>query len=186
MKQIRLKQFILTGYILGILAWKFLVGGWGLTQWPGVILFVVGALIGWQMVWFDKIAFIYILHPEAQLSQQVKFYIKQKQYRRAMRLLDERETEMDKLTTRSVLFQVAWVGLGLFAVTSVANFFGRMLVMSLGLRIMVEEWEEYKADKQALNKLLFWQIKREVSDKELKRYLQVMTGLFLWLTLMVL
>jgi len=54
-------------------------------------------------------------------------------------------------------------------------------VLTLGLRILLEEWSEYVKDREALKQKLFWQIKREFSDSELKIYLIVMTLVVAWL-----
>jgi len=129
----------------------------------------------------DMIAYIYILHPETQVSQHAAHLIENKQFRQAYDLIRRRQDEMDKLTTRSALFQVVWVVLAVFALTSVPHLFGKALVMSLGLRILVDEWREYLKDKNKLKRWLFWQIKREVSMDELKWYLYTMSGVYLGL-----
>jgi hypothetical protein len=150
-------------------------------MWFENSLAVVGGVIGWLLPWLDKVAYVYIIHPEVQVSQYVKYKIKQKQYRSAFEVLNNRGGEFDKLTTRSVLFQAAWVGLAVFSISSVGSLFGKVLVMALGLRILLEEWKQYFTDKQKLKSFLFWQVKREISDEELKWYLYVMSGLFLGL-----
>lgn len=150
-------------------------------MWLDVLLLVVGGVVGWLIPWFDKIAYVYIIHPEAQVSQYVQYQIQLKRFKSAFGVLKTRSGEFDKLTTRSMLFQVAWVVLAVFSITSVAGGFGKALVMALGLRILLEEWREYLKDKGKLKLKLFWQVKREVSDHELKWYLYVMTGVFLLL-----
>ncbi len=146
---------------------------------------IIGGIIGWWVAWADRIAFVYILHPEAQVSQYLQFLVSQKQLKKAWEVIKNRGGEMGKLTTRSVLFQLAWVVLGFFAVTSVGSWFGRTLVMTVGARILYEEWREYAKDRQLLKQRLFWQIKREVDDTELKIYLIVMTLIFAWLVRMM-
>lgn len=146
-----------------------------------VVSLVIGGVIGWVLPWLDKIAYIYILHPEVQLAQYVQYQVKQKQFKSAFEVLNKRGGELDKLTTRSAMFQVIWVVLAVFTLTSVSGLFGKALVMALGLRILVEEWREYLKDKNKLKALLFWQVKREISNDELKWYLYTMSGLFLWL-----
>lgn len=178
--------FIVGGYVLGVLASVILRGQWAVSiDLLGVLGLVLGGFFGWGMVWFDRVAYVYILHPEAQLSQYVNFYIKKKEFKKGLDLLNKRSGEMDKLTTRSALFQVAWVVLAVFTLTSIAGWFGKMLVMGLGLHILVDEWQEYLKDKIVLKKWLFWQVQREVSNVELKWYLYGMTGLFAWLTLVL-
>jgi len=181
-KQRQFGFFILGGYLLGVLATLVLRGNLVFFKnWLEMVGLGLGGILGWEIVWFDKIAYVFILHPETQIAQYVKYHISRKNYKAALALLTERQ--VDKLTTRSAMFQVAWVVLGLFALTSVASHFGKALVMSLGLRILVDEWRDYVKDKVRLKKWLFWQVKREISNDELKWYIYGMTGLFLWLTL---
>ena len=146
-----------------------------------IISIILGAVIGWLIPWLDKIAYIYILHPEAQVSQYVKYQIDQKQWRAAFNSLNRRAKDFDQLTTRGILFQLAWVVLAFFAVTSAAGWFGKTLVLALGIRILLEEWSEYVKDRAGLKQKLFWQIKREWSDSEVKFYLIAMTLIVAWL-----
>jgi len=157
--------------------------------WPKTLIDLLGVIgggwIGFMMVELDKIAYVLFLHPESQVAQYVKYYVEKKNYKRAWEQLKLREKEMIKLTSRSGLFQAVWVVLAFFALTSVPSWFGRVLVMSLGLRILIENWLLYKQDKMSLKRRLFWQIQREFSNQELKWYMWVTTGLFVWLSLMI-
>jgi hypothetical protein len=146
-----------------------------------VVSIAAGAAIGWLIPWFDRIAYIYILHPEAQVAQYVKYQIGQKQFKTAWRSLSLRAADFDKLTTRGLLFQLAWVVLAFFAVTSSAGWFGKTLVLTLGIRILAEEWNEWFKDRATLKKKLFWQIQTEWNDQELKIYLIAMTAVVAWL-----
>lgn len=141
--------------------------------------------MGWFIPWLDKIAYIYILYPETQVSSYVRYQFEQRRWRTGIETLNKRSEDLDKLTTRSVLFQFVWVILAVFAVTSIPSWFGKALVMSLGLRILIEEWKSWLTNRQDLKEKLFWQVKREVSDDELKWYLYTMTavysGLVWWL-----
>ena len=137
--------------------------------------------MGYLFNYVDWLIYIYVIHPEVQLSQYVQHQIKSRQLRSAFFTLKKRQNEMEKLTTKSALFQMVWVALAIFAVTSVGSPFGRALVMGLGLKMLVSQWQGYMRNKLELKRNLFWQVKREVSDEELKWYLYIMTGLFLWL-----
>lgn len=146
-----------------------------------IINIILGALIGWGIPWLDKIAYIYILYPETQIAQYVKYQISQKQFKSAWQSLNLRAKEFDKLTTRSLLFQLAWVVLAFFAVTSSAGWFGKTLVLTIGGRLLFEQWQGWVKDRAGLKQKLFWQVKREWGDGEVKIYLIVMTAVFAWL-----
>lgn len=145
------------------------------------ISIILGAVIGWLIPWFDRIAYIYILHPEAQISQYVKFQIENKQWRRAWESLQLRGKEFDQLTTRGILFQLAWIVLAFFAVTSSAGWFGKTLVLALGGRLLFEQWREWLIDRAGLKQKLLWQVRVDWSERELKLYLVGFTLVFAYL-----
>ncbi len=176
---------LVLGYFLGVAGIGFLRGDYKilvLMDWLQVLLLIVGGIFGWIIVWLDRLVYIYWSHPEAQLSQYVKYYFAKKNWKAGINLMEQRKTEFKELTFRSALFQAAWVVLAVFALTSVASIFGKAMVTGLGLRILYEEWRDYLKDKKTLKRWLFWQIKREISNEELKWYLYGMTGIFVWIT----
>lgn len=153
-------------------------------MWPillTVVSIVAGIIVGWLIPWLDKIAYIYILHPETQVAQYVKYLLAKKEWKNAWVSLNKRGKEFDKLTTRGILFRLLWVVLAFFAVTSASGWFGKTMVLVLGARLLMAEWQEFLKDKAELKQKLTWQIKGELSDAELKLYLAVMTLLLAWL-----
>lgn len=150
-----------------------------------ILSLVAGAAVGWCLPVFDKIAYIFILHPEAQVSQYLKYQLEKRQYKNFWQTLRLRTGEIDKLTTRGILFQVVWLVLAIFALTSVAGIFGKVLVLALGLRVFTEEWQEWFKDRAMLEKKLLWQIKADWQEKEIKGYLIIKTILMAWLCLML-
>lgn len=145
-----------------------------------IINIILGGIIGWLLVYFDYVAYIYILHPEAQISQYLKWQLGKKQFKAFWETLKRRQAEFDKLTTRGILFQLVWVVLAIFALTSTAGNFGKAVVMGLGLRVLVSDWGEWWKNKEELKQKLFWQIQKSVNNQELKWYLIVKTGLMVW------
>jgi len=143
---------------------------------------LIGGVVGWFLAWVDRLVYVYWSHPQTQLSQHVKYRFGKRDIKGGVRLLKQRRSELEELGFRSALFQGAWVLVAVFALTSTTSWFGKALVMGLGLHILVDEWRDYITDKKTLKRWLFWQIKREISDDELKWYLYIMTGLFGWLS----
>jgi len=144
-----------------------------------------GLAIGWLMPIMDKIAYIYILHPEAQISQYLKYQVEKKQLKKVWQTIKLRGEEFDKLTTRGLLFQITWAVLAIFTLTSTAGWFGKCLVMGLGLRILIGEWTEWLKNKEAMEKKLLWQVKSDWTEKEIKVYLWIKTAVFIWLIRML-
>lgn len=150
-----------------------------------IINIILGGAVGWFLPILDKIAYIYILHPEAQISQYLKWQLEKKQFKAFWETLKRRQAELDKLTTRGILFQAAWLVLAIFTVTSVPGWFGRALVMVLGIRILLEEWRDWLKNKDVLRQKLLWQIKKEWQNQELKLYLIGKTIAVAWLCLLL-
>lgn len=150
-----------------------------------IINIILGGAVGWFLPILDKIAYIYILHPEAQISQYLKWQLEKRQFKVFLETLQRRQAELDKLTTRGILFQVAWLVLAIFTVTSVPGWFGRALVMVLGIRILLEEWRDWFKNKEVLRQKLLWQIKTEWQNQELKWYLVGKTIVVSWLCLLL-
>ena len=180
------KRLILAGFLLGIAVLSVVNQSLVLpAQWLRLVWLILGGILGWWLVWLDFIAFAYILHQEAQVSQYIKFQLDNRRFKKAAEMVALRIGEFDKLTTRSVLFQFAWVVLTIFTLTSTAGWFGKTMIMALGLHILIDQWQLYMKDKEALKKQLFWQIQRPISDKELQWYLYILSGLFLWFVLLL-
>lgn len=166
---------ILLAYLMAVavLRWQF--------DW-GVLFWIVGGVFGWVMVVLDRVVWVYWTRPQTQLSVQVRYLVSSRKFKEAWQTLWQRKSEQTELTFRSVLFQAAWVVLAFFTITSTPSMFGKGLVMGLGGHLLYDEWKDYLVSPQKVASWLFWQIKRSVSLEELKIYLVAMTGLFVFLT----
>jgi len=185
------KTIIFYSYFVGIGIWfglRIAQGGnylnWQL--WIPVLSWLIGGFIGRWLISFDRLVDVYFAHPETQLSHYVRYYLQKGQWRWAWTTLNRRKNEQLRLTFRSGLFQIIWVGLAIFALTSTASLLGKAVVMGGGLYLLLDEWEDYFHDPNFLRSWLFWQIKREVSLKEQKGFLWAMTGIMVILTLVIL
>ena len=131
----------------------------------GVILMWVGGVMGMLFEWVDRIAYVYFTKPHEQLSFQVKSLISQKKYMKALLLIDCRKYEQKHLTVRSLLFALIWVLAAFFVLTSTGSAFAGGMVMAIGLSILIDMLKDWgKIGK--LKEWLFWQIKKDFSDKE--------------------
>jgi len=181
MKKVATKSLVFFGYFLGVfflrktthfsLSWLFLR-----LSLEDLIFWLGGVVAGAHFLKFDQLFYIYFTRPEEVLSLEAKVLVNQKKLAELWDLLTERSGEQ-RLVLQSFLFQaICWPVLALFVLTSTAGLFGKGLVMAIGLHLLLEEWEDILAGR-SLN-WVFWQVKREVSFREQKRYLWLMTGLF--------
>lgn len=151
------------------------------TTW---LLYVVGVVVGTLLLYLDRVVYT-LSYPKEQLSQQFAWLVKERRYREALSLLDNRRGEQNKLTFRSALFMVAWVPLAFFALTSTSGLFGKGVVMGLMFHILVDSWRLQRADSTRLNERLFWQVGRVVRPEEQLVFMYVLSGVFVLLSLWV-
>jgi hypothetical protein len=188
MRRVVTKTLVFIGYFLAtFFLVKFdsfkLTAGWGISFFIDLIFWLSGALLGAHFLKIDQLFYVYFTKPEEPLSLEVKQLISQKRIGLAWDVLEQKESAQPHLAIRSFLFQLAWVVLGFFAISSTASFFGKALVLGIGLKLLLEEWDDILSGRSI--SWLFWQVKREVSLKEQKTYLWIMTGLFALLTLLL-
>lgn len=193
MRKFSLKSLVFVGFLVAVFGLR-LVRSANLSQFTSLIfwknygwqflLWLVGGVVGWQLMRFDRLLWVYFSHPEEKMSLYIKDLINKRQFKQAILDLEKYKDYQKHLSFRSALFQVVWVALAFFTVTSTPSFFGKGLVMALGLHLLLEEWQDQLKDPNILNSWLFWQIKRPISLTEQKWYLWGMTGLFAVLSIL--
>jgi hypothetical protein len=148
------------------------------------ITWIIGGLIGWNLLFLDNLVYIYLSHPESPATAQASLLFKQKGLVEWLKFLLTFKGPQH-LALRSFLFQISWLVLALFALTSSNSYLGKGVVIGLGLHLLLENWQMQICFPQILNTRLFWQIKRPVSLEEQKHFLYLFTGLFAILSVLV-
>lgn len=187
-------HLIFIGYFLSLFLLNNFPNLTNLTNWTNLqflwilfkdgFTFFLGGFLGWNLLFLDSVVDNYFTHPENNLHEQAKAVFKQKGILAWFKFFSGREIK-EKSTLRSALFQLAWVFLAFFTVTSTLSWLGKGLLMALGLHLLLDQWQWQRKSPLDLNRQLFWQIKRPVSLEEQKNYLLIMTALFLLLTVLV-
>jgi len=152
---------------LTLLRWN---KGW---EWSLIWLWV-GAVVGAGLELVDRLIYVYLTRPQDQLSQYVKHLVSNHKYQEVLRVLVIRGGEQGHLVSKSVLFVFGWIALAVYVITSTGSLLAVGIVLGAGLRLVYEvaaDWPQ----KEKLKGWLFWQIKRPVSDRELK----MVVGIFL-------
>ncbi|KKU87097.1 MAG: hypothetical protein UY18_C0046G0002 [Microgenomates group bacterium GW2011_GWF2_47_9] len=170
------------GVLVAVIGGKWWPFEWReLLQWSG---WIVGVCVGVLILFMDRIAYVYA-YPQEQLSQQFLWFVKNKNWGRALSILDTRRAEQEKLTFRSAIFMGVWVLLALFAITSTSGLFGKGVVMGLMLHILSDAWRMQRMNPDGLNRRLFWQIKREFTVEERVVFLFILSAFFGWFSFWV-
>ena len=153
--------------------------------WIPVALWLLGSKIGFIILELDRLVDIYLVRPDTQLAYHVKQLFAQKRYRQGWSLIIQNKSLQPNLTFRSAVFQVIWVFLAIFAFTSTESFFGKGFIIGLGLKLLLDQWQDYLTNKTFLKQWLFWQVNRHFTDKELTIYLSFITAITFWLLLII-
>lgn len=150
------------------------------------LIFVFGGLVGWWLLKTDRLVSAYFLEPQTQLSYHIRYLVEKFKPLKLFRLLRERKKEQKRLVFRSAFFQVGWLFLAFFTITSTTSFLAKGMVLGLGLHLLFDEIKDWR--RKGLNFVrdwLFWQIKRTVTLKEAKIFLWIMISGFVFLSLIM-
>ncbi len=143
-------------------------------------LFCFGALLGTMILDLDQVFYVLLIYPE----ERAKELWKQRKIKALLEYLAETHWERERLIFHNVLFQIFWLIFCFWVLTSTANSLGKGLVMGIGLHLLKDEIEFLVyGQKKELLKRLFWPIKREISFREQKLFVILMTIFFFALSL---
>ncbi len=130
--------------------------------WFRFVLFVLGVLLGWGLLKADQ-------------ERLYEFYNEEEELKKV-----QAEGRQPFLMTRSTLFLLSLVPLGLFVVTSTGSALGGGIMMSLILGIVLELWEYRPLPKEFQQRFLS-QMKIDIGAKDIRRIVYAATAFFLFL-----
>lgn len=160
-----LHQVVLFGVLLLLTGVRLLTGRWELGMY--LLWWWVGAIIGFLFIFLDRLYYAIWQHPEETLSLRMRDLFGNGQILQGLAMVLQERVDQTKLAMRSVLFLATWVVMGLFAMTSVGGAFGRGFMLGMGMHLVFDLLVDYY-DRGRDLRLWFWQIKRELSDMEIK------------------
>ncbi|QHO63031.1 hypothetical protein [Candidatus Chazhemtobacterium aquaticus] len=160
-----LHQVVLFGVLLILTGARLLMGRWEIDLY--LLWWWLGALLGFSFIFLDRLYYAFWQHPEETLSIKMKDLIARGELVKGLVSVLEERTDQTKLAMRSVLFLGAWVVLGIFALTSVGAPFGRGFMLGMGLHLVFDLLADY-FDRGRDVRLWFWQIRRELSEPEVR------------------
>ena len=160
-----LHQVVLFGVLLILTGARLLMGRWEIDLY--MLWWWLGALLGFSFIFLDRLYYAFWQHPEETLSIKMKDLIARGELVKGLVSVLEERADQTKLAMRSVLFLGAWVVLGIFALTSVGAPFGRGFMLGMGLHLVFDLLADY-FDRGRDVRLWFWQIRRELSEPEVR------------------
>jgi hypothetical protein len=106
-----------------------------LNYWP----FWLGGVVGVFMPDLDHIIYVLFMCPQELTSQRVGFLWKRKEYKRMIELLYETRNERRGLVFHTIFFQIIFLILTFWIITSSASLFGKGLVLSFALHLSIDQ-----------------------------------------------
>jgi hypothetical protein len=140
-----------------------------------------GCIVAGLLIIIDRLLYVWWLAPFEQLSIQSQYCWRQKQYIESIRLVFSRGKEQTKLLLTSIGFAVVWPFLAIYVLSSTGSAVGAGVVMALGLRLVLAlllDWQ----DPVKLERWFTWQIKRTLSEREIKIIAGVFVGVWILVT----
>lgn len=106
-----------------------------LSYWP----FWVGGVVGLFLPDIDHLVYVFFLQPQELTSQRVNFLLDKREVKRTLELLYETRSERTGLIFHTILFQLIFLILTFWIMTSSGSFFGKGLVLSFSIHLLVDQ-----------------------------------------------
>lgn len=111
-----------------------------LSYWP----LVAGGVLGTFLPDVDHLIYVYFLSPQELTSQRVNSLVERRDIKRSVELLYETRAERKNLIFHSFYFQIIFLVLTFFVISSSGSVFGRGLVGAFFLHLVVDQWIDLK------------------------------------------
>ncbi|MFZ5932717.1 MAG: hypothetical protein ACOYT7_01410 [Patescibacteria group bacterium] len=99
----------------------------------------LGGLIGTILPDIDHLLYVFFLKPQELTSQRVSYMIAKRNFWGSMNLLAETRAERTKLIFHTATFQLIFVVLAFFVLTSSGSLLGRGMVLAFFLHLIVDQ-----------------------------------------------
>lgn len=106
-----------------------------LSYWP----FWAGGLLGLILPDLDHLIYVYFIKPTDLSSQRVNYMVNKRQWGRSVQLLYETRNERQGLIFHTIFFQLIFLVLTFWLLTSSSSIFGNGLVLSFGLHLLIDQ-----------------------------------------------
>lgn len=109
-----------------------------------LVWFCLGGLAGSFLPDVDHLLYVFVFRPLDISSQRVSFYLKNKQYKEALRFLYDTRFERGDLIFHSLNFVIIFGLLTFWVTSSSGSFFGNGLVLGFWLHLTIDYFKKYK------------------------------------------
>jgi len=134
-----------------------------LSYWP----FWVGGAIGVFLPDLDHLIYVYFIKPTDLSSQRVNYLVNKRQLWRSIQLLYETRSERRGLIFHTIFFQIIFLVLTFWIMSSSASLFGRGLVLSFALHISIDQLVDLVDMKNLGNWLKFFPVALDLTKSKI-------------------
>lgn len=161
------KSFILTSLFL-----VFILVSWFFQKMSivSIIQLVLGFIIGNIVLEIDHFLYWYI-YPDTQESQIGQKLVKNFQIKKLISFYQQTKPFHNQLVLHHIYSQICLTFLVFFIVTSADTYLGRSIAFFTSLNLLISQIFIYKKDKQTLQSLLFANLPKQLSVKNIFYYL---------------
>lgn len=101
--------------------------------------FWLGGIVGIFLPDIDHLIYIYFVKPQELTSQRVNFYLGNREIKKSIAVLYDTRSERGGLIFHTVFFQLIFWVLTFLMLTSSGSYFGRGLVLSFSLHLIIDQ-----------------------------------------------
>lgn len=170
-----LHQAVLFGMLGLLIIWSVVNGSFVFNL--GLLWWLLGAMIGFLFVFFDRFLFTLVSNPSSILSIKLKEIFSKNNYADEVKLLLAEKYNQRELIMRSFLFVLVYMVLAFFTMTSVVNYFARGLMLGIGTHLIFDLIYDYIYDKERLDGW-FWHIKRTLEPEEKRWFVIIVSAVY--------
>lgn len=131
--------------------------------WP----FWLGGILGTFLPDIDHFIYLFFLRPQELTSQRVVYSLGKGEFARTLDLLYETRYERRGLIFHTIFFQIIFLVLTLWMITSSASLFGRGLVLAFALHLSIDQVTDLVDMKSLANWFKFIPINLDFRQSEL-------------------
>ena len=168
-----LLKHVLAAFVFTLLV--IVVKGW--FDFSFLILFL-GAAVGTLLPDIDHVVYVFFLSPQELTSQSVGYMVGKRNFWEAVKLLAETRSERKELIFHTVFFQLIFLILTFFVITSSGSVFGRGLVLAFSLHLLIDQVVDLRQTGGLSN--WFYNSPLKIPEGKVKLYLWALSGVLLF------
>lgn len=181
-------MLLITLIWLGLLT-LFRIGWHPLLPWPyyrELVALWLGGILGIFFLDIDHLIYVLMVHPHDSTSLKIKDALFLRDFKGAWRILKETAQERTRLTFHNALFQVGFLLICFWVLTSTANLFAKGVVMAIFLHLLWHEIKDFATGgEEKLRNWLFWPASTPISLDHQRYFLAIMLLAFIGLNLLL-